>query len=611
MDEQELQQEESQRRLDIGLWRRILVYARPYRWSLICLGITGFVFAWIDAVLPRITGLIIDEATTNGLGPGLVKQSLYYLGLVTLMAFLIWLFIVKAGRAATGFAFDIRRAAFSRLQELSFSFYDQRPVGWLMARLTSDCERVSSIIPWFLLDLVWGSTLIVGISIMMLHLNKHLGLLVMLILPPLAVVSVFFQRKLLGSQRAVRKTNSEITASFNEAIMGVRTTKTLVRERENLEEFEVRSTAMYGHSVRNALQAAVYLPIVITLGSIGVGLALWRGGLQIGGEMSFGTMIAFMQYAAFFYIPVQELAERFTQLQAAQASAERLQGLIDTEPDIKDSPEVIENMEQEIKLGRFEEKIHSVEFEKVSFHYKEGEPVLVDFDLRVGAGETIALVGPTGGGKSTIVSLLCRFYEPTSGSIKINGIDYRQRGLLWLQSKLGIVLQSPHLFSGSIRDNIRYGSLEASDKDVIEAAKVVNAHEFISAQENGYETDVGEGGTRLSTGQKQLISLARAVLSDPEIFIMDEATSSVDTETERLIQEGIKTVLQGRISFIIAHRLSTVRSADRIMVIEQGRIVEQGNHEELIRLQGRYHYLYTGQFARERQEGILQEVASE
>jgi ATP-binding cassette subfamily B protein len=572
------------------------------------MGISGFVLAWIDVLLPRVTGLVIDEATTHGLGSTLVARSVQYLGLVAIMAVLIWFFIVMAGRAATGFAYDVRRAAFARLQELSFSFYDKRPVGWLMARLTSDSERVSSIIPWFLLDAVWGTTLIIGIGVMMLHLNWRLGLWVMLILPPLAVVSVVFQRKLLRSQRAVRKTNSQITASFNEAIMGVRTTKALVREGENLEEFGTQCDAMYDHSVHNALQAAVYLPVVISLGSIGVGLALWRGGIQLGGHMSFGTMVAFMQYASFFYIPIQELAERFTQLQAAQASAERLQGLIDTEPEIKDSPEVAAEMERLARIGGLEDRIDSVEFERVSFAYKEGEAVLTDFDLRLGAGETVALVGTTGSGKTTIVSLLSRFYEPTSGSIKINGADYRELGLMWLQSKLGIVLQSPHLFSGSIRENIRYGRLDATDEEVTEAAKVVNAHGFIAALEDGYDTDVGEGGGRLSTGQKQLVSLARAVLADPEIFILDEATSSVDTETERLIQHGIERVLEGRISFIIAHRLSTVRTADRILVIDQGRIAEQGTHDELIRCRGRYHHLYTSQFVKETRRRILEEI---
>ncbi len=625
MTDHELVAEEYHSRLDVGLWRRVLTHARPYRGALAGLAASGTVLAGIDSFLPRVTAWVIDEATTVGVGPGLTRSCLVYLVLVVALAALVWYFIVMAGRSATGYAHDIRRAAFGRLQELSFSFYDKRPLGWLMARVTSDSGRLASMIPWFLLDLVWGTSLLLGISVMMLLLNWRLALLVMVIVPPLAVVSVIFQRKLLRSQRAVRRANSQITAAFNETIMGVRTTKALVREDESLSEFQVLSTAMYRHSVRNALQAAVYLPIVLTLGSAGVGLALWHGGLAVGSGMSVGTLVAFMQYAALFYIPIQELAERFTQLQSAQASAERLQGLIDTEPEITDSPEVLAAIERrrdaaadpaiaegERACGRTaidgaENEIRTIAFENVSFAYKEGERVLSGFSLRVHAGETIALVGATGSGKSTIVGLLCRFYEPTAGSITINGVDYRKRSLTWLQSNLGIVLQSPHLFSGSVRDNIRYGRLDATDAEVIEAAKLVNADAFISALDQGYDTDVGEGGGRLSTGQRQLISLARAVLAAPQIFIMDEATSSVDTQTERLIQDGIEKVLQGRISFIIAHRLSTVRMADRILVIDHGRIIEQGSHIELIRGRGRYYRLYTNQFARDREAQIMGE----
>ena len=614
MAEHELQEEEFRRQLDINLWRRVLKQVSCYWQALVGLVVGGLVIAAIDALLPKVTGQVIDTALSVGAGAELRRHCIHYLALICTMALMIWAFIVFGGQVATGFAYDVRRDAFARLQTLSFSFYDKRPVGWLMARLTSDAERVSNVIPWFLLDLAWGLSLIVGISVMMFHLNAKLAMYVILIVPPLAVASIVFQRKLLHSQRAVRKVNSQITAGFNEAIMGVRTTKTLVREEANLQEFQELTAAMKIHSVRNSLQAAAYLPLVITLGSMGVGLALWRGGVQVPGDMTLGTMVAFMQYAAFFYIPIQELASRFTELQSAQASAERLQGLIDTEPEIADSAELtamIAQFSAERSDGEpeaidgLEDKIQRVSFRDVTFAYTKDEPVLIDFNLTVEAGETIALVGATGSGKSTIVSLLCRFYEPTEGTIEINGRDYRQRSLLWLQSNLGIVLQSPHLFSGSVKDNIRYGHLTASDEEVVAAAKLVNAHGFISNLDKQYETEVGEGGNRLSTGQKQLVSLARAVLADPQIFILDEATSSVDTETEQLIQDGIETLLSGRISFIIAHRLSTVRTADRILVIKQGRVIESGTHAELIGQRGAYYQLYVNQFAREGQARVL------
>ncbi len=368
---------------------------------------------------------------------------------------------------------------------------------------------------------------------------------------------------------------------------------------------------MYRYSMQNVLQSAAYLPLVIILGSVGVGLALWRGGvslesdLGLGAGLSLGTLVAFMQYAALFSMPIQELARRFTDLQSAQAAAERVQSLLDTEPEIKDSPEVVQAIaaqaarpaRRDVALDGGERRIETIEFRKVGFWYKPGEPILQDFNLTISTGQTVALVGPTGGGKSTIVSLISRFYEPTQGEILINGVDYRDRSLHWLQSNLGVVLQSPHLFSGTIAENIRYGRLEASDEEVRAAAKLVNADEFILDLEDGYESEVGEGGGRLSTGQRQLISLARAVLADPQIFIMDEATSSVDTESERLIQQAIEVVLQGRIALVIAHRLSTIRSADVILVIDGGRIIEQGQHEQLLQRRGRYHTLYTRQFA--------------
>jgi ATP-binding cassette subfamily B protein len=601
--------------LDLGLWRRIFAHARPYRRELLGLSGAGMVLALVDTFFPFVTGRLIDEATEHGLTEALAWWGVGYLALSVVLAACVWIFIVLAGRTATGLARDLRRKGFRRLQELSFSFFDVRPVGWLVTRLTSDCSKVSSLVPWFMLDFVWGNSLIVMIIVAMLLLNAKLALAVMAIVPPLALVSVFFQRRLLDSSRHVRRTNSQLTASFNECIMGVRTTKSLVREDANLTEFQEQTGAMERYSMRNALQSAVYLPLIIVLGSVGVGLALWRGGASVmfGEDVTVGTLIAFMQYAAFFFMPVQELARRFTEVQSAQAAAERIQGLLETEPEIHDSPAVVATLraraDDPVEDGLAEDGhdpvIHDVALRNVSYWYKEGELVLDDVSLIARAGETIALVGPTGGGKSTIVSLVARFYEPQQGAVLVNGVDTRERGLHWLQSNLGVVLQVPHLFSGTIRENIRYGRLDASDAEVEAAAKVSNAHAFIEELDDGYETEVGETGTRLSTGQRQLVALARAVLADPQIFIMDEATSSVDTETERLIQDGIDSVLRGRIAFVIAHRLSTIRSADRIVVIDGGRIVEQGTHESLLEQHGRYHALYTRQFTEERSGHVL------
>jgi ATP-binding cassette subfamily B protein len=577
-------------RVDPVLWRRILVYARPYKRSLLGLVLSGMSLAAVHVVLPRVTGAVIDNAISAG-GDRIWIYAADYFLLVSIMGVLVKAFIGLAGIVATGVAYDLRRAAFARLQELSFSYYDHRPVGWLMARLTTDCDRISSILPWALLDFVWGASFLSGIAAMMFWMNWKLALAVLCIVPPLSMATAIYQDKLIRSQRHARSVNSKITAGFNEGITGVRTSKAFVREEENLKEFQVHTNDMFRYSYRNAIFGAVYLPIVISLGAAGVALAIWRGGLlSLNGRLAFGDLVVFMQYAALFHIPIQEMAERFTGVQAAQVSAERLQSLLDAQPEIQDTPEVMASAE------RPHSKIEEVTFERLHFAYKQGSPVLTDFNLRIAAGESIALVGETGSGKSTVAKVMCRFYEPTEGRVLINGVDYRQRSLHWLQSNLGMVLQEPHLFSGNIRENIRYGRLNATDAEVEEVAARVGASAFIEKFPARYDTEVGEGGNRLSTGQKQLIALARALLADPQILVLDEATSSVDTETEREIQAGIETVLKGRISLIIAHRLSTIRAANRILVLDQGRVIEEGSHEDLLQSAGPYSRLYFQQF---------------
>jgi ATP-binding cassette subfamily B protein len=591
------------RRLDVALWRRMLVFARPYRSPLAGLGISGLIVAAFDVLLPRVTGAVIDNAITGG-GRRIWMYAVAYLVLVLVLGFVVRLFIKLAGIVATGVAYDLRRAAFSHLQGLSFSYYDHRPVGWLMARLTTDCERISSVLPWTLLDAVWGTFLLSGIAAMMLWMNWKLALTVLLVVPPLSIATAVYQKKLIRTQRLARGTNSRITAGFNEGITGVRTTKAFVREEANLKEFQTLTEEMFRYSFRSAVYSAVYLPVVITLGAVGLALAIWRGGLlALAGDLPFGDLVVFMQYAGLFHIPIQEMAERFTGLQAAQVSAERLQTLLDAEPEIKDSPEIRAAIARHCESplpGRANDgrqaNIGEVAFERLHFGYKEGGPVLADFNLRIRTGECVALVGETGSGKSTVAKLMCRFYEPTDGRVLLDGVDYRERSLHWLQSNIGMVLQEPHLFSGTIRENIRYGRLEATDAEVEAVARRVGAAAFIEKMPGGYETEVGEGGNRLSTGQKQLVALARALLADPQILVLDEATSSVDTETERAIQSGIEVLLKGRISLIIAHRLSTIRAATRILVLDRGRVIEEGSHGELLRRNGPYSRLYAQQF---------------
>ncbi len=603
---QQFEEQDYTKRFSLTLWKKLLVHAKEYHKDLyrlmFCMGGT----ALCDVLFPLLTSYAIDHFIPNLNNPGgtegLPGFIGLYLGLTALQVCLIFLFLYLGGKVECGVCYTIRRLAFRKLQELPFSYYDRMPVGYLMSRVTSDTQRLSETIGWSLLDLSWGVIMLLASGVTMFLLNWQLALVVIVVIPPLAVVSWWFQQRILHSYRAVRKTNSKITGAFNEGIMGAKTTKTLVREEMNTREFTALTKEMKRSSVRAATLSSVYLPIVISLGSLATAYALWQGGHQVMiGGMTLGVVQAFVNYTVQFFQPVRDIANTFAEMQSSQAAAERVITLLDTEPEIVDSPEVEEIFGDNFhpKTENWPELVGHVEFQHVDFRYKEGEKVLSDFNLKINAGETIALVGPTGAGKSTVVNLVCRFYEPTAGQILIDGVDYTERSQLWLQSNLGYVLQEPRLFSGTIRDNIRYAKLDATDEEIERAAKMVNAESFILKMEKGYDTDVGEGGNRLSTGEKQLISFARAILADPKIFVLDEATSSVDTQTEQIIQHAISSVLEGRTSFIIAHRLSTIRNADRILVIDGGRIAEQGTHQELLRKKGAYYKLYTNQFQEE------------
>lgn len=601
------------KKFDIDLWKQLLAFAKPYTKDLLLLAGVMVLTGGVDVVFPMMTRYAIDNfiipARYDGIG---IFAAVYGL-LVALQAFNTWNLISIAGKIEVYMVYDIRKAGFKHLQELSFSYYDKTPVGWIMARMTSDAQRLGEIISWGLVDMAWGITMMLGITAVLLVLNWKLALFALSVVPFLVVVSLYFQKRILEGYRRVRKTSSKITGAFNEGIMGAKTSKTLVREERNLEEFKELTLDLKGSAVRVAVFSSIFFPIVTTLGGIGVALVLWQGGRGLLGQsaligaISWGTLYVFVSYTTQFFEPIHNIARILAEMQSAQASAERVLSMINTPLEIDDREDVKAKYGDffDPKRENWEPIRGDVTFENVSFTYKGGEKVLEDFSLEVKAGQTIALVGETGSGKSTIVNLLCRFYEPTEGRILIDGVDYRERSQLWLQSNLGYVLQSPHLFSGTIKENIRYGKLDATDEEIEAAARLVNAHEFISKLEKGYDTEVGEGGGRLSTGQKQLISFARAVVANPKIFMLDEATSSIDTENEQIIQNAINKVLEGRTSFVIAHRLSTIRSADRILVIYGGKVIEEGTHQELINLKGYYYRLYTNQFLEEEEARII------
>jgi ATP-binding cassette subfamily B protein len=573
--------------------RRILALTRPYwKWLLGFLFAIGFV-SLLDSFFTYLNKQIVDLAIATGDATALFRIAGLYGALILVQAAGVFAFIYLAGVLGERIRYDLRQKMFDHLQDLSLAYYNHTPVGWIMSCVTSDSEKVADLVTWGLLDVTWALMNIFTSAYFMLVINARLALIVLLIVPVLVIVAIQFRKRILVEFRASRKANSRITAAFNETITGVRVVKALGKEPENLNEFKGLSGEMFSSSYRAAWLSALFLPSVQMISAFALGVVILYGGFQVElGVMTIGGIQAFITYITFILWPIQDLARVYAETQNAIASAERMFSLIDAVPDVLDHPGAADP-------GTLHGEII---FESVGFNYGDGKPVLANFNLKIKPGETIALVGPTGGGKSTIVNLLCRFFEPTEGVIRFNNTDYKQLSLQSIQSRLGIVLQTPHLFSGSIRENIRYGKLSATDSEVETASRLAGAYDFISKFPRAFEEEVGEGGSRLSTGQKQLISLARAVLAQPEIFIMDEATSSVDTLTEALIQKGMENMMKNRTSLVIAHRLSTIRKADRILVIENGRIAEMGSHAELISRQGHYYQLYTRQFRHEREQ---------
>ncbi|WP_313120214.1 ABC transporter ATP-binding protein [Proteiniclasticum ruminis] len=592
------EQKEMKLKVDKTIWKEMFRYLSIFKKDFLIL--CGFMvgLAGMDIVFPLLTRYAIDTFVANGDYKGLTMVGVLYGILALGLGIIVFLFIRHAGKIEMGIVYKLRKDAFEKLQRLSFSYYDKNAVGWMIARTTSDATKISETVAWGVVDLVWGATMMFGVSVVMLIINWKLALVTLITIPVLALVSVFFEKKMLVSYRNVRKINSKITGLFNDGIVGAKTTKTLVREELNIEEFQDVTKEMKKTSIRAATLSAGYLPMTLFISAVGTVLTLLFGSnFLMEGTLTYGTLVLFITYARQFFDPVLEIARIYTEMIGAQAAAERVMGLLHEKEEIVDT-----EAEEKEDYG----KIHGdVTFENVSFFYKEGEYILKNFNLQVKAGETIALVGETGSGKSTIVNLACRFYEPSEGKILIDGEDYKKRPQSWLHQNIGYVLQAPHLFSGTIKENIRYGKLTATDEDIIEAAKVVHAHEFIMKLEKGYDTEVGEGGGMLSTGEKQLISFARAIIGKPRLFFLDEATSSIDTESEAKIQKAIEEVLENRTSFIVAHRLSTIKNADRILVIDQGEILEQGNHEELLKKRGHYYELYTNQFVEEAGREVL------
>jgi len=588
---------------DWRVWRGLMPFLRPYRKTIALVVVFNLLCALIDILLPLFQRYAIDHFIEEGTTEGMFGFGVAYFAAILLQALFVILFTRGSMRIEMYFGRDLKRACFVHLQTLSFSYYNVTPVGYIHSRVMSDTNRIATMTAWNLFDMLWSLAYVLGVFVAMLLLNVQLAMLIILVVPAIAALTWYFQNRILHWNRKVRKLNSKITGAFNEGITGAKTSKTLVIEEQNHRQFRELTEEMRASSVRAARLSAVYIPLVLFVSSAATAVVLARGGFLVGRDLLLlGTLSAFTSYAVGIFEPIQQFARNLADFISMQASMERVAGLLHEVPQVVDAPQVVEKYGDTFhpKRENWETIRGEITFEDVSFRYPDGdEDVLSHFSLHIPAGATVAIVGETGAGKSTLVNLACRFFEPTEGRILIDGVDYRERSQLWLHSSIGYVLQSPHLFSGTVMENIRYGRLEASEQEVRRAAEAVSADTVVNKLEQGYDSPVGEGGDRLSTGEKQLISFARAVLADPRIFVLDEATSSIDTETEQLIQNAIARLLEGRTSFLIAHRLSTIRHADVILVVKDGRIVEQGRHEELLRRQGYYHTLYSRQFAEE------------
>lgn len=591
------------------IWKRIFPFLKPFRGLLVMILVLNLFCALIDIINPLLQRYAIDTFIEAGTTRGLAIYAVVCVLVVLSQTAAVLGFTRGSMMVEMRLGRDMKRACFTHLQNLSLSYYNVTPVGYILSRVMNDTNRIAGLVAWNFFDIIWALSYVLGVMVAMALLNVKLALVVMLIVPAIAVLTGVFQSRILKWNREVRKVHSRITSAYNEGIMGAKTSKTLVIEDQNIEEFKQVTQEMRVSAVHAARLSAVYIPLVLFLSTMATAIVLVRGGrMSMESGMMLGTLSAFLSYAVGIFEPIQQLARTLSDFISVQANIERVTGLLDQRALVTDTPQVIAKYGDcfQPKRENWEPIRGDIEFEDVSFRYPDGkEDVLSHFNLKIPAGTTVAIVGETGAGKSTLVNLACRFFEPTGGRILIDGVDYRERSQLWLHSSIGYVLQNPHLFTGTVLENIRYGRLDATDEEVIAAAKAVSADTVVGKLDKGYQSDVGEGGDRLSTGEKQLVSFARAVLCDPRIFVLDEATSSIDTQTEQLIQNAIEHLLGGRTSFLIAHRLSTIRHADIILVVQDGRIVEQGKHEELLKKRGYYHDLYVKQFEQEAQSRII------
>ena len=584
-------------------WKQLLPIVMRYKWPLAVIIVTNVLLAIIDLLYPLLQSRAVDRFIVAGTLEGFGGYLGQYVALMTVEIVLLVAYFKSCMKVEMCAGRDLKEACFVNLQKLSLDYYNVTSAGHSLSRVMSDTAKIAEATAWTFPNILWALAYIPGVYTVLLMLDARLALTMIVLAPLVAGFTVYFQRRLIALNREVRAQHSRITSGYNEGIMGAKTSKTLALEDRLCREFEQITAKSARAGIAHGRMRAIYVPLIVLCGTLAASATLGLGGnLVLGGRLSLGVLSAFMTYALSLFQLFRQTATFISGMVSLQANVERVADLISRQPTVVDRPEVLEKYGDCFapKRENWEPMRGEVDFDDVSFHYTEGgEEVLSHVSVHVPAGGTVALVGETGAGKSTMVNLVCRFFEPTGGRVLIDGRDVQERSQLWLHSHIGYVLQEPHLFSGTIRENIRYGRPEATDAEVEEAARAVNADKIAAKLPKGYDTDVGECGDKLSTGEKQLISFARAIIARPAIFVLDEATSSVDTATEQLIQQATKTLMEHTTSFVIAHRLSTIRQADMILVVEHGEIVERGTHEELLARGGAYYELYTTQLSKQ------------
>jgi ATP-binding cassette subfamily B protein len=579
---------------------QLLPFAKKYKVRIIWMIILGIITSLIDAVYPLFNQYALNHFVLGNTLDTLGLFILAYLVILVGQVIMNFLSVYWTGLIEMSVDRDLRSASFNHLQELSFAYFNQNNVGYVQARVMSDTGKIGEMVSWRMMDIVWNGSYLIFVFVNMFLINAELALYILLLVPIAVLIIALFQKKLVVLNRKIREINSRITGNFNEGITGAKSIKTLVVEDAINTDFRKDTSRMEKTSVHATGYSAAFSAAVTIMSSAALAIVLWRGGIiTMEGVIMIGTLSVFMNYALNMLDPIQGIIGSISALIAIQVNIERFTKLLNTKSDVADTPEVIEKYGDTFypKKENWEPLHGDVEFKDVSFQYPDGnEMVLQNFNLKVPQGTNVAIVGETGAGKSTLVNLVCRFFEPTEGQVLIDGRDARERSQLWLHSNIGYVLQTPHLFSGSVRDNLKYGKPDASDEEIWKALKLVDAEAVVNKMEHGLDSEVGEGGDMLSTGEKQLLSFARAILADPRILVLDEATASIDTLTEKAIQDAIFTVIKGRTSFVIAHRLSTIVDADVILVVQDGRIIERGRHDELMKAHGYYYDLYTRQY---------------